>query len=89
MTTGLYREDFSLIFSKLIERAGISCYQISQYSHLDQAYLSRLRSGEKNNPSPETVMEIGLALAHLGGNISLYDVEGLFNSVGRSILIQR
>ncbi|MFB0557158.1 MAG: helix-turn-helix domain-containing protein [Dehalococcoidia bacterium] len=81
----LYTNDFSSIFSKLLEKTNISCYQISKYSHLDQAYLSRLRSGEKGNPSPETIVKISVALAHLSGKINLGDIEHLFNAVGRSI----
>jgi transcriptional regulator with XRE-family HTH domain len=85
---GLYSNGFSQVFSDLLKKTGVACYQISKYAHLDQAYLSRLRNGEKNNPSPETVMKISLALAHLSNKFNLYDVETLFNSVGRSISIR-
>ena len=81
----LYAKDFSEVFSALLEKTGISCYQISQYSHLDQAYLSRLRNGEKQNPSPETVIKISLALAHYGKHVQLHDIQNLFKSVGRSL----
>jgi hypothetical protein len=83
---GLYSDDFSQVFTKLLEKVGISCYQMSQYTHLDQAYLSRLRNGGKQNPSPETVVKISLALAHYGKQIQLHDIHRLFKSVGRSIL---
>jgi len=85
MAVGIYRNNFSLTFSKLLERSGVSCYQISQYTHLDQAYLNRLKNGEKNNPSPETTIKISLALAHYGNKIKLSDIESLFKSTGRSI----
>ena len=88
MAVGIYRNNFSLTFSKLLERSGVSCYQISQYTHLDQAYLSRLKSGQKNNPSTETVMKISLALTHYSDQVSLYDIEALFKSVGRSIFVR-
>jgi len=83
---GLYSNDFSEVFSKLLEKADISCYQISQYTNLDQAYLSRLKTGEKQNPSPETVIKISLALAHYGKHVQLHDIQNLFKSVGRSII---
>ena len=83
---GLYSEDFSKEFSKLLEKAGISCYKVSQYTHLDEAYLSRLRSGEKRNPSPETLVKISLALAHYGEQVQLHDIQRLFRSAGRCIL---
>ena len=73
--------DFSTAFSKLLQRVGVSRYQISSYSRLDQAYLSRLKSGKRCNPSRETILTICLALAHFG-HINLYDVEELFKSAG-------
>ena len=82
----LYANDFSKVFSTLLEETGISCYQISQYTHLDQAYLSRLKAGEKQNPSPETVIKISLALTYYSKQVRLRDIQKLFKSVGRSIL---
>lgn len=81
----LYEKDFSEAFSTLLQKTGISCYQISQYSHLDQAYLSRLKSGEKQNPSTETIIKISLALTHYSNEVELHDIQRLFKSVGRSI----
>ncbi len=81
----LYSNNFCKIFSDLLTKTRISCYQIGKYTNLDGAYLSRLRNGGKNNPSAETVMKISLALAHLSKDVTLYDIEELFNSVGRSI----
>lgn len=81
----IYATDFAKLFSKLIENYGLSSYQISQFSGLDQAYLSRLKSGEKKNPSPETVVKISLAICHLNNKVTLSDIERLFESVGRSL----
>lgn len=81
----LYSSNFHKMFDNLLKRTGISCYQITKYTDLDGAYLSRLRNGGKNNPSAETIMKISLALAHLSEDIALHDIEGLFNAVGRSI----
>ena len=87
---GLYESnDFPAVFSRLLEKTGTSCYRISEFTHLDEAYLSRLRSGEKKNPGPETVVKIALALAHFSDKVDLYDVEVLLNSVGRSILFRK
>jgi hypothetical protein len=82
---GLYLNYFSGAFTKILEKAEVSCYQISQYTHLDQAYLSRLKSGEKQNPSPETVIKISLALAHYSKQVQLHDIQRLFRSIGRSL----
>jgi hypothetical protein len=42
----LYNDDFAKIFSELLGKSGVSCYQISKFMDLDQAYLSRLKNGE-------------------------------------------
>jgi hypothetical protein len=82
---GVYSSNFSRVFSQLLETASVSCYQISQFAHLDQGYLSRLKNGAKQNPSPETIIKISLALAHLSDKIRLGDIQKLFKSVGRSL----
>lgn len=85
ITKGIYDTKFSTVFSKLLEKTRISCYQIGKYTNVDPAYLSRLKSGEKDNPSPTIIMKISLAIVHLGNNITINDIEELYNSVGRSI----
>ena len=84
---GLYQNNFTEAFSKLIAKSGVTGYQIHQFTHLDQAYLGRLKSGEKNNPSPETIVKIGLAICCFNDKIKLFDIEALFNSTGRSLRI--
>jgi len=84
---GLYQNNFAEAFSKLLAKSGVTCYQIHQFTHLDQAYLSRLKSGEKNSPSPETIVKIGLEICHFNDKIKLSDIETLFNSTGRSLRI--
>ena len=74
-----------MVFSKILESSGVNPYKISHYADIDQGYLSRLKSGEKNNPSPEVVIRIGLALVHFSGNVKISDVEKLFNATGRTL----
>ena len=81
----LYYEDFSRVLSHLLEKTGVTCYKIAQYTGLDQGYLSCLKNGKKNNPSPEVVVRISVALARFGNDIEMYDIEDLFNSIGRSL----
>ena len=87
MGQGLYTGKFSEVFSRLLNKSAISCYGISKFSGIDQAYLSRLRNGDKDHPSPEVVMRISLALVHCSDKVSLYDIEELFNSTGRTLNI--
>ena len=89
MHKALYNKDFSIVFSQLLGKADISCYRISEFSYIDQGYLSCLRNGTKTNPGPETVMKISLALVRCSEKITLIDIERLFTSVGRSIRINR
>jgi len=88
MESGIYTNNFSPTFSNLVEKSGVSCYRISQYTGIDQAYLSRLKNGEKCNPSPEVIMKIGLALTRLSNKININEIESLLNSVGRSLRIR-
>ena len=84
----IYNNTFSEVFNELLNKSKVSCYKICQFTGINQAYLSRLKNGKKINPSPETIMKIALALVHFSDKISLYDIEKLFNSVGRSIDIE-
>ena len=85
MGTGLYSNNFSRVFSKLIDETSVTCYKLHEYTELDPAYLSRLKSGEKSNPSPETIMKISLGLVHYSSKLKISDIEKLFKSVGRSL----
>jgi len=84
---GLYHNNFTEVFLKLVTKSGVTPYQIHQFTHLDQAYLGRLKSGEKNNPSPETIVKIGLAICHFNAKVKISEIEVLFKSVGRSLRI--
>jgi len=87
MKEGLYNNQFSEVFSRLLEKSGVSCYGVNKFSGIDQAYLSRLKRGDKDHPSPEVVVRISLALVHCSDKVSLHDVEELFNSTGRTLKI--
>jgi hypothetical protein len=81
----VYRDDFPKMFSELVIKSKVSCYQISRYINLDEAYLSRLKNGQKTNPSPETVVKISIAVAHFSDKLEISDFERLFNASGRSL----
>ena len=86
MISNLYAKEFSREFSVLLSKHEISCYRISQFTGIDQAYLSRLKNGEKCNPSTDVILKICLALTHFSPKIKLSDIEDLLNSVGRTIV---
>lgn len=83
---GIHSGDFSREFSRILQETGLSCYRITQFTNLDEGYLSRLKSGEKQNPSAETLMKICLALTHYSEQVTIHDMNQLFKATGRSIL---
>ena len=46
----------------LIKASGKSINQVAAHGRVDRAYLSRLLTGEKVNPSPETLMRIWIGI---------------------------
>ena len=71
---------FAQHFAKLRRKSGKSKYAIAQYTGIDQAYLSRLESGEKAKPSREIVLAIALALTSETNGLSIYDIDELLMS---------
>jgi transcriptional regulator with XRE-family HTH domain len=61
----------------LRKKAGKSRYRLAQYSGIDQAYIQRLETGERSNPSRDVVLMIGLALVENLSTVSLHDVDEL------------
>ena len=85
---GILNNQFSERLSNLLETSGVSCYQISEFTGIDQAYLSRLRNGSKHNPSAEVIIRIGLALVRYSKDINLYHIELLLNSAGYTLKLK-
>ena len=81
----LYYEGFDKVFSHLLEKTGVTGYKIEQYTDLDQGYISCLKNGKKNNPGPEVVVKISVALAHFSPDLEMADIEELFDSIGRPL----
>jgi hypothetical protein len=81
----LYPNDFSRVFSSLLAKTGVTAYQIAKFTNINEGYLSRLRSGEKRDPSFQIIVKVSIALAHLSPQFALSDAERLFKAVGRSL----
>ena len=54
--------EFSVLLRKLRGDAGKRRYSPARFSGIDEAYLLRLESGERQNPSGDVVVKLGLAL---------------------------
>ena len=74
--------EFSRTFKRLRAKAETSRYKLAQYSGLNEAYILRLESGERQNPSRDTVIKLGLALVAHSSDISISDVNELFLAGG-------
>ena len=81
--------EFSGTLKRLRERSGKSRYRVAQFCGLDEAYLARLESGERRNPTRDTVMKIGLALVQDSTEVSIHDVNELLLSAGFAPLLSR
>ena len=81
--------EFSRTLKRLRAKAGTTKYKLAQYSGLNEAYVLRLESGERQNPSRDTVMKLGLALASHSPTISVDDVNELLLAAGYAPLRSR
>ena len=74
--------EFSRRLLALRTKSGKSRYKIAQYSGLDGSYVHRLESGEKRNPSRDTVMKLGFALVAGCSEVTMDDVNALLLAAG-------
>ena len=70
-------------------KGGKSKYRLAQYSGLDEAYILRLESGERQNPSRDAVMKLCLALAATSEAINIHEVNQLLLAAGYAPLRSR
>ena len=80
---------FSVLLRDLRERSGKSKYQLAQFSGINEAYLSRLETGERYRPTRDTVVKLGLALVADSSSITLHDVNELLLSAEHAPLLGR
>ena len=73
---------FSEMFRKLRQKARKSKYKVAQDSGIDQAYILRLETGEKTNPSRDVVLMLALALSRDSDAVGIGDVEELLLAAG-------
>ena len=75
-------KEFSEKLRMLRRKARKSKYRVAQYSGIDQAYILRLETGEKANPSRDVVMMLALALSNNSDAVGIDDVEELLLAAG-------
>ena len=59
-----------------------SRYRLAQYSGIDQSYIQRLETGEKNNPSRDIVLMLAFSLVENSDSVSVDDVDTLLLAAG-------
>ena len=78
------REGAELQFSEQLKtlrlKAGKSRYRLAQYSGLNEAYILRLESGERTNPSRDVVIMLALVLAQGVPPIEIWDLDAMLLS---------
>ena len=70
-------------------KAKKSRYRLAQYSGIDQAYLLRLESGERTNPSRDIVIMLSLALVENSERVTVHDIDELLLTAGYAPLKRR
>lgn len=74
--------NFAETLQQLRKKAGKSRYKLAQWSGLSEAYLLRLESAERANPSRDVLLMLALALVAESDKIDLFDIEELLWSAG-------
>ena len=74
--------EFSRTLKRLRSKSRKTRYKLAQYSGLNEAYVLRLESGERQNPSRDTVIKLGLALVADSDTVSIHDVNELLLADG-------
>lgn len=80
---------FGETLKKLRRKAGKSRYRLAQYSGLNEAYILRLETGERSNPSRDVVLMLGLALVESSETVVIWDIDALLLSAGYAPLRRR
>lgn len=85
----ILKDNFTEVFDNTLRKHGITGSQIARFTRLDEGYISKLRNGQKENPSDETIFKICFAIAYYANKIPLDDLERLFNTTGHSLFTNR
>ncbi len=80
---------FGQTLKSLRTKSGKSRYRLAQYSGLNEPYILRLESGERQNPSRDSVMKLSLALAATSEAVSIHDINELLLAAGYAPLRTR
>ena len=74
--------DFRTLLSRQYTRSGMSYSGLADAVHRDVAYVYRLLNGERQHPSPNTVIRLALAL-----KLTVLETDELLLSLGYAPLV--
>ena len=80
---------FGETLKKLRLKSAKSRYRLAQYSGITEAYILRLETGERSNPSRDVVLMLGLALLKGSDSLDVWDVDVLLLAAGYAPLRRR
>lgn len=80
---------FAATLKELRLRAGRSRYRLAQDTGLSEPYILRLESGERNNPSRDVVLMLGLALLKGSEALDIWDIDLLLLAASYAPLRRR
>ena len=81
--------DFGKTLLTLRKKAGKSRYNLAQFSGLNEAYILRLETGERSNPSRDVVLMIALSLIQTSNQLEFWDIENLLLAANYTPLRRR
>ena len=81
--------DFGKTLQTLRKKAGKSRYNLAWFSGLNEAYILRLETGERSNPSRDVVLMIALSLIQTSDHLEIWDIENLLLAANYAPLHRR
>ena len=80
--TKLSNMNFGETLKNLRLKSDLSRYRLAQFSGITEAYILRLESGERSNPSRDVVLKLGLSLIKGSEALEIWDIDVLLLSAG-------
>ena len=81
--------EFGKKLATLRHKSGRSRYSLARFSGLSEAYILRLETGQRRNPSRDVVIMIALSLVQSSDVFELWDIDELLTSASYAPLRRR
>ena len=81
--------EFGKKLCSLRRKCGRSRYNLARFSGLSEAYILRLETGERRNPSRDVVIMLALSLVRASDVFEVWDIDELLTSASYAPLRRR